>query len=322
MSLVNNIYRAGVAVVILLLSVLLFYTPASAQNIDNAITLGITPQLLEITANPGEVVKSTFRLTNASSENLAIRTIPKNFTPNGEEGAVNLTEDDTTYAIARWISVAPETSTVAANKTQDFEVSISVPSNAEPGSHFGSVVFQTIPPENDEAAALVSQEIAPVILVRIAGDTSESVVIEEFKPQSSFYSNENSVELISRIKNTGNVHFKPTGQIVIKNIFGSEVTKLELDKKNVLPDSIRQFVNEWQIDGFKMGRFTAELTLVTGEDNNIETVSTTFIIFPYQIILPIILLLSIFAFIIFKGRKRLAKAAKALSGKDIDNKDK
>jgi hypothetical protein len=316
MSLIKNIYRVATAILLMVLVSSVLNVQSSAQENDNVITLSITPQLLELTANPGEVITSTFRLTNASSENIAIRTIPKNFTPNGEEGAVNLTEDDTSYAIANWIIVSPETANIDANKTQDFEVSIDVPSNAEPGSHFGSVVFQTIPPENDQAAALISQEIAPVILVRIAGDTSEVAAIEEFKTGSSFYSNENSVELISRIKNTGNVHFKPTGQIVIKNMFGSEVAKLDLDKKNVLPDSIRQFVNEWQIDGFKIGRYTAELTIVTGDDNNIQTSKTSFTIFPYQTILPITLAVVLLVVVIYKGRKRISLALKALSGKD------
>lgn len=316
MSLIKNIYRVAIAILIVFSASTVLSSNVSAQSDDNVITLGITPQLLEVTANPGEVITSTFRLTNASSENIAIKTIPKNFTPNGEEGAVNLTEEDTTYAIANWINVSPETSNVAANKTQDFEVSIDVPSNAEPGSHFGSVVFQTIPPENDEAAALISQEIAPVILVRIAGDTTEVAAIEEFKTGSNFYSNENSVDIISRLKNTGNVHFKPTGQIVIKNMFGSEVAKLDLDKKNVLPDSIRQFVNEWQIDGFKVGRYTAELTLVTGDDNNIQTAKTSFIIFPYQTILPILVATILLVIVLYKGRKRISLAFKALSGKD------
>jgi hypothetical protein len=291
---------------------------AQGQDAPDSITLGISPQLLEITANPGEVVTNTFRLTNASTESVAIKTTPKNFTPQGEEGAVDLTEDRTSFSLAEWITVTPKTATLSGNTTKDFVVTIDVPADVEPGSHFGSVVFQTIPPEDDTAAALVSQEIAPVILVKVAGDITETAEIVEFAPTQSFWSNEPVISLISRIKNTGTAHFKPTGQIVIKNMFGSEVAKFDLDKKNVLPDSIRQFTNEWQLEGFKIGRFTAELTLVSGEENNIQTSSTSFTIFPYQTIVPITILLLIVFFILFKGRKRLSKAAKALSGKDID----
>jgi hypothetical protein len=310
---------------LLLLIALLFalVNPISlkAQEPTEAITLSVSPQLLELTANPGERLTNTFRLTNASEENLSIKTTPKNFTPLGEEGAVDLTEERTNFSLAEWVTVSPETAQIPSNKTQDFEVTIDVPDTVEPGSHFGSVVFQTIPPEDDAAAALVSQEIAPVILVKVAGDITETAEIVEFKSDGTFYSNESAVSLISRITNTGTAHFKPTGQIVIKNMFGSEVAKLELDKRNVLPDSIRQFTNEWQLEGFKLGRYTAELTLVTGVDDAIQTASTSFTIFPYQTIIPITVLIAILGFILFKGRKRLNKALKVLSGKDIDKKE-
>jgi hypothetical protein len=311
------------ALLLLIALLFTFFNPIilRAQESNDVITLSVSPQLLELTANPGERLTNTFRLTNASAEDLFIKTTPKNFTPLGEEGAVDLTEDRTNFSLAEWINVEPETVLLQSNKTQDFVVTIDVPSNVEPGSHFGSVVFQTIPPEDDSAAALVSQEIAPVILVKVAGDIKETAEIVEFKSNNTFYSNESAVTLISRITNTGTAHFKPTGQIVIKNMFGSVVAKLELDKRNVLPESIRQFTNEWQIEGFKLGRFTAELTLVTGEDNAIQTASTSFTVFPYQTIVPIVILLSILGFLLFKGRKRLSNAAKVLSGKDIDKKE-
>jgi len=291
----------------------------NAQTNENAITLAISPQLLEVTANPGEVFTNTFRLTNASEVDLAIKTTPKNFTPQGEEGAVNLTEDDTTYAIANWVTVSPSTATIASNTSQDFEVTIDVPADAEPGSHFGSVVFQTIPPQDESAAAVISQEIAPVILVRIAGDVTQIAEIEEFRSTEAFWSNESTISFISRIKNTGTAHFKPTGQITVKNMFGSEVAKLDIDKKNVLPDSIRQITTDWTGFGFLFGRYSAELTIVAGEDNQITTATTSFTVIPYQTLLPIAIGVSVVGFIIYKGRKRLMLAGKALSGSSKDS---
>lgn len=320
MGLNRHIYRAGALILIMLATLFMFAIPQpiKAQDAANSITLGISPQLLEITANPGEVFTNTFRLTNASSSSLAIRTVPKNFTPFGEEGSVSLTEEETTYSIAQWISVSPTTVTIPSSKTQDFEVTINVPSDAEPGSHFGSVVFKTIPPEDDAAVALVSQEIAPVILVKIAGDVTESADIEDFVSTKSFWSNEPTVDLVSRIKNNGNVHFKPTGQIVIKNMFGKEVETLELSKENVLPDSIRAIATQWEKKGLRVGRYTAELTIVIGEDNEISTMTTSFIIFPYQTILPAIVGALFVGLVLFKGRSRISLALRALSGKETN----
>ncbi len=313
--------RGGAIVAALLLSASLLFSInfASAQTDTDQITLGVSPQILDITANPGESINNVFRLTNASDESINIRTIPKNFTPRGEEGAVDLTEDKTSYSLAEWITVEPDTVEIGPNQTEDFNVNISAPTNAEPGSYFGSVVFQTIPPEREGSGASVSQEIAPVILVRIAGDTVESVEIEEFKSEFGFYSNEKAINLISRIRNDGNVHFKPAGKITIKNTFGSEVTSIDLDRRNVLPDSIRQFTSEWLTGGFKIGRYTATLSLSFG-DNEIRTAETSFIIFPYQIILPILIGLGLIVFVFYKGRNRIVQAIKVLSGKDSSSK--
>lgn len=315
------IKQGGVALgsILLLASLLVFPTTTTNAQTDE-ITLGVSPQILELTANPGETLTNVFRLTNASSDSIQVKTTPKNFTPRGEEGAVDLTEDKTSYSLADWITVNPETVTIGATKTQDFSVTIAVPDSVEPGSHFGSVVFQTIPPEQEGSAALVSQEIAPVILVRIAGDTVERAEIVEFKPELGFYSNQTAINLISRLKNTGNVHFKPVGEITIKNIFGQEETTIELDRRNVLPDSIRQFTSEWLTGGFRIGRYSATLTVVYGESNEIVTSSTSFIIFPYQTILPIVIGLGVLLFVLYKGRKRIVKAVKVLSGKDETDK--
>ena len=321
----RSIFRPYVAVKFVLIALVLLLTSFSSSVLsqipENAVSIAVSPQILDITANPGESIDNTFRLTNASNESIVVAATPKNFRPTGEQGAVDITTDDTNFSLASWVTVTPETVTIPSGTTQDFSVNISVPDEVEPGSHYGSVVFSTIPPEQEGSGALVSQEIAPVILVKVAGETIETIQIEEFKTANSFYSNQNSIELISRLKNTGTVHFKPTGVITIKNMFGNEVAKLDLDQKNVLPETIRQFTNNWELEGFNLGRYTATLTVVYGENNEISTSEYSFMIFPYQTIVPVVLLVTLIIVVIVKFRKRIAKAFRVLSGKDEDNKE-
>jgi len=66
-------------------------------------------------------------------------------------------------------------------------------------------------------------------------------------------------KLETRVENTGNVHFKPTGTLTIKNMFGSEVTTINLTSQNVLPDSIRQLINEWDPGITSFGRYTEQI---------------------------------------------------------------
>lgn len=304
---------AGVATV-------LFAGAVYAQQ--DTIQLAISPQVLDTQVNRGDLVENQFRLTNGSDEAITIKATPKNFTPQGEEGAIDLTTDDTTYSLAKWISVEPAEVVIPANKTQDFKVTINVPANAEPGSRFGSVVFGTVPPETEGSGASVSQEIAPVILVTVAGDLVESAEIVDFYSLKSIWSNEPEAVLQARINNNGNVHFKPTGVINIKDTFGKEVAKVSLGEQNVLPDSIRKIDARWPLDGVKFGKYKAELTVVYGENDEIIKSETSFYIIPYQIILPILLGISLLLFVIIRYRKRLLLAFKVLSGKQVEPSEK
>jgi len=308
---------AALLVIVLTLSfVELTSLISRAQDIPNTISLAVSPQILDITANPGESIDNTFRLTNASDQSVEINAIAKNFRPVGEEGAVDITTDDTTFSIASWTTAEPQNVVIQPRTTQDFAVNIAVPANVEPGSHYGSVVFSTVPPEQEVVGALVSQEIAPVILVKVAGDVVEAADIEEFKTGQSFYSNENTITFNSRLSNTGSVHFKPKGIITIKNMWGSQVAELELDRRNVLPGTIRQITTEWQPEGFTVGRYSATLSIVYGDSDEIRISETSFIVFPYQTILPIVAVISVVGLVGYKSRKRLALAARVLSGKD------
>ena len=289
-----------------------------AQQAD-AITLSLSPQIINVSANPGEdTISNVVRLTNGGDTPLEIETVPKNITPSGEEGAVDLTEEQTTYSLAEWISVEPSKINLAPQTTQDFVINIDVPADGEPGGHFGTVVFKTVPPESTDgaAAALVSQEIAPVILVSVAGDITEELNIASFKSEKSFWSNEKPITFETRTENTGSIHLKPTGTITIKNMFGKEVTTIPLEEKNVLPDSIRRVVTEWSDPGFAIGRYTADLSLVYGEKDVILTSSTSFTVVTWQTLIPYTLIAIAAVYLLIKFRSRVGNAIKVLAGKN------
>ena len=294
-----------------------FYQLVQAQQAES-VTLAISPQIINISANPGDpAVENIVRLTNGSDLPVEISTQPKNILPSGEDGAVDLTEDQTSYSLEQWITVEPNAITLAPNETQDFKISITVPNHGEPGGHFGTVVFRTVPPKPKpgSASAAVSQEIAPVILVSVAGEVTEEANIASFNSTKNFWTNENPITLDTRIENTGNNHFQPTGSIKIKNMFGREVTTIPLEQKNVLPSSIRKITSEWSNPGLAVGRYTADLSLVYGQDNTILTSSTTFTVFPWQTLLPAAIIVIIVMYILIKYRTRLANATRVLAGK-------
>ncbi len=106
----------------------------NAQQTDT-ITLNVSPTVIELDANPGEPQKGSFKIVNGSDIALELTTTPKNFTASDELGGVNLTEEDTSYSLAKWITVSPSNVDIPARGSQIFNYTINVPDDAEPGGH-------------------------------------------------------------------------------------------------------------------------------------------------------------------------------------------
>jgi hypothetical protein len=300
----------GVAIVVF---VFLFGYQVRAQDTNQQITLSVSPTVFELSANPGEVIDNTFRIVNGTEQDLLLSATPKNFLANDELGGVNLTEDETSFTLSSWIEVEPAQIGLVGRGSQDFKFTISIPADAEPGSHLGAIIVQTNPQDVGGTGASVAQEAGPLILVKVAGDISEEASIVDFTTTKSFYENP-PITFQTRVQNNGNVHFKPSGTISIKNMFGNEVTNINLTEQNILPTTIRMLENEWS-PGFSVGRYTAELTLIYGPNDTIVTAQTSFTIFPYKVLVPLFIGVILLVFFLIRYRDRFKAAGKALSGK-------
>lgn len=279
--------------------------------------MAVSPPLFELDANPGQTLQHEIRVDNLTDQPLHLTTDRRDFTAQGEEGEVNLQtpdqESNTTYSLASWISTTPGDATIAPKSSQTFDFTIAVPANAEPGGHFGSIIFKTDAKAPNGSGAAVSQEIGTLLLVKVAGNITEKAEIASFAPTKSIFEGA-PVSFVTRIANKGNVFFKPRGTITITDEFGHEVTKLQLDERNVLPNSIRRLTNDW-MPKLTMGHYTATLAVTYGSNNQVITSSAQFYIIPYRLIGMIILGLAILVFFIHRYRDRLRSAGAALRGK-------
>lgn len=305
--------------IILPLASLLFFAVAlvRAQTPTNSTPstgLAVTPPTFEVTANPGETIKNTVKLENMHPYPVEIAVDLRNFTAIGEDGAVGLTEEETNYSLSRWIEVIPKTVTIPPKTSQYFTFTVKVPLNAEPGGHFGSLIFRTIPTEKlDGSGATLAQEIGSLILLKLSGETIELSSIESFSPTKPIFEY-GPVAFNIRMKNQGNVHTKPTGNITITNLFGTQIASIPVEPRNILPGATRKLEANWDTS-LRLGRYTATYTAVLS-DKTTRSSTTTFMIIPYRL-LGVLLLSLLFAILILKRyRKRLALAWKILtSGK-------
>jgi hypothetical protein len=280
---------------------------------DVPMGLAISPPTFELSGNPNDTLNNIIKVTNISSDPVEVSTSTRNFTAIGEEGAVGLTEEENSFSLARWIAVSPSTALIKPSQTQFFTFTTAIPQNAEPGGHFGSVVFSIGGNQPDQTGAAVSQEVASLILLRVAGKAKEQVTIENFFPFKKFYEY-GPINFEIRVKNEGSIHAKPTGTITLTNFFGRKVGTFNIESKNVLPGATRKLTAYWNKKAL-FGKYTATLSVIYGSDNQILTATNTFVAIPYKIVGVVLLALLIIGIIIFKARKRLKLAARVLFSK-------
>lgn len=261
--------------------------------------------LIGATATPTTQIVT---LDNKTDQPQTIKVDVRNFTPNGEEGGVNLTNEDTNFSLAKWIKVSPVTTSIAAHSSSDFTFTITPPKNAEAGGHFGSIVFATVPNPNTKGnvGAALSQEVASLILFKIPGNVEERAVIESFATDKKFYEF-GPVTFFDRVKNLGGVHILPVGQIIISGTFGDKYI-VNIDPRNVLPNSIRKIPSTLS-NTFLLGKYSARIVATYGTKNEQLDNSTEFYVFPVRYGVGVGLIL----IILFLLRKRLKKALKALA---------
>lgn len=285
--------------------VLAGYTKAETQGEG----LTISPPILEITVKVGETSVQKIRVTNPTSSLIEVYPTVMNFGAGGENGDPKFSAtnpEETKFSLGQWIKFSQTKLALTPNQIVEFEYSIVVPTDAEAGGHYGVVFFSTQPPDNsgNQNQIAISSMIGSLVLVKVPGAVIEKGFLESFKAQSLLV--KPPVVFDARISNLGNIHFKPAGNISIKGMFGDSYTiPINQAAGNVLPDSTRKFEEKWSPGGFKIGRYTAKLDVVYGENEKTLSGQTVFWILPIWFIACLALVVvAVVVLAIFIRRRR------------------
>jgi hypothetical protein len=287
--------------------------PAIAQNSGDT-KVSISPVTFNLTANAGDTLKEVIKVRNDAPSTQVVTISAENFVAVGEEGGVGLTEDDTVYSLAKWIVFDKTEYTLKSGGEVQVPFNIRVPNNAEPGGHYASVYAQISPDSpSNTSGSRIGQKIGALLLLRVAGDIKESASIASFSVENQ--TSGKPLVFDVRAKNNGSVHIHPQGLIAVTDVFGKKVGDVQVIDQNVFPGSVRHMTATWNKPPF-IGRFTANLLMYYGQNNQQLTASTTFWIIPWRalaiyggVALLVIVLLIV-------GRKRIGRSIKALvSGK-------
>jgi hypothetical protein len=278
--------------------------------------VGVSPLTFELTANPGNVIGNELKIYNPTDGAIFIKMEAEDFLPIGEEGKVITTseeDEDTTYSLRKWITITPSEFTLKKGEEKFVNFMIEVPVNAEPGGKYGSIlagVSGAVSEDGTMTSTSVATKTGALVLLMVSGNLNEKLAITDFSAPS--FQEYGPVPFEMRFENTGTVHVKPKGYIVITDWFGKNVAEFEFPQKNVMPGAARKIDIEWDTK-WLFGKHTASVIGVYGTSNkNLTSQVITFWVFPWKLMLGVLIALIIIVIFFFKTRKRWRTALKIL----------
>lgn len=297
-------------------------TTLKAQT--NASPLVVAPARQSLSADPGKTISFAVRYYNTSVEAIPGTFKVADFIVSDNQGTPSFLEGPTVlsdrFSASKWVSLSTEKGTIAPSGMVTVNGTVKIPSDAAPGGKYFAVFFE--PDTNTASATGTSQEesssvtlrLAGLVYLKVNGPISESASVTKFSAAN--FSEYGPINIITEIKNNGDYHITPSGTITVKDMFGSEVAKTQLEELNVFPDASRVFTSKvgekWMI-----GRFTADLNAIYGDTGKALAATLVFWVFPWKlatvILLGIIIIILIIVLITNKFTKKEKKLEEQLA---------
>lgn len=226
------------------------YSPVYAQG--NALSLGVFPPILEITADPPAKIESTIIIQNQNERTQTLDILFKSFRlsskGNGEieyvhEGKIEGPDP----LILQKIKVYDQENQVEKIVLEPFEVKeLKLKINLEPQAPIGDYYFSVIFVSEDRFWANTSQAAVPagigtnvILSVGKKGETSGEIV----ELSSPLFVSEGPVLFTLLLQNNSPQYITPKGRITIKNIFGKEVGRLDILPQYILSNAKRYMID-------------------------------------------------------------------------------
>lgn len=263
----------------------------------------ISPVRSEFTIEKGKSQQLTVNIENPTDANVLATPVVNDFiSSDNETGEPRLILDDSVAppknSFKRLVDALPAVE-LGPREKKDINVTIRVPDDANAGGYYGAIRF--VPSASTGTGNVgLTASVGTIVLIRVPGDLTERLDLVELtagqdgKAKSFFTGGD--VSVITRIKNSGDIHLQPFGKVQVKNMFGSVVKEYEFNntdpRANILPDSIRRFEDDIEKPSRGwLGRYTvvANLGISQGSGDLISS-STTFWYLPIWALIVLLLL--------------------------------
>lgn len=279
-------------------------------------SVGVYPPIIKIRATAPVNLKTPIIIKNQTDQtetfNISLKPFAQSDNENGQvrylkSDELNL-KDPLIFQRIKVFDKDQEISSIELGPKQQKELSlrIDIPQDETVSDYYFSLLF-TSSPATDAAQKNKSQIITAVatnVLLTVGQITKPQVKINEFN--SSFFKDKGPIEFSVKTSNQGEQFTSTSGYIIIKNLFGQAVGRVDLEKTNILANTSRSMTAAWP-ETFLLGPYTATLILTFSEHSPALTQTTRFIGAPVQIVLISLIVISLLLIVKAKLKSHLGK---------------
>lgn len=282
--------------------------PAANAPIGQGNGLKIAPVRTDLTIEKGGSRQIQLYVENITGFAMKLKGVTNDFVASDDETGEPriILEDDKSAPEASFKSlVGPIPGvTLQPNERKQVNVTLTVPKSATSGGYYGAIRFVPDNGTSNKNVAL-NASVGSIFLITVPGNLTQQLKIESFDIMHNgtvgVLFNSGPVSVVTRFKNTGNVHVQPFGHIEVKDFRGQLIQTIEINstqpRGSVLPNSVRRFEND--LKQKKMfGRYTVEGSFGYGDAGSLLLAKKTFYIIPYKYIAAVILILAFLIFIL------------------------
>lgn len=247
-------------------------------------SLSVEPAVVHVSVMPGARYEGVLNVRNQGAGSLRLSARAYDFVPVDDAGGVKLVEssenqgESDPLAAAGWVKFPSGNIVSGPGKTLRIPYVLTVPDDASPGARSLALVL-------DAKESSVGTRFESLVFLEVPGDAKTSMEISDFS-QNSLFNSDSSGIFHLRIKNNGKTHLHPDGELVIRNMFGTERARFGLVGANSLgtipPGSTRSIDYEYQgVHGVvDFGLWNARVSLTQGEMSIADR--TFFLVLPWR----------------------------------------
>jgi hypothetical protein len=232
----NKMIKASKLVICALL--LFLYASPSLFAFD----MGLSPAKVEETLLPGTEKTVVYAVTNCSStSNLRIQVLVYDWKVSTRGGLMTPKPGTYEYSASSWVEASPSEFVIKPRQTQLVRATYKVPTTAKPGDYLTSLLFRQriiVPPVKERSMGqLVPQGLMGSLTYINVPPAEKKPSLESMRYVAPDGRNPARIEIA--IKNDGNTHVRPKGNLQVKDSAGQTVYMKDLnDLSVVLRDSI------------------------------------------------------------------------------------